>query len=68
MEGLDDRLLDFLAAAGVDGMSNIGMQLHASIHILPGPVFGEFPAAVVAELGPEMIFTAAFAAMIAHFA
>jgi hypothetical protein len=49
-------------------MGDIRVQLHTPVRILFDAIFGQFAAAMIAKLCPEMIFAAAFAAVIGHFA
>jgi len=68
----EDRPLDLLAALGIDGVRDVGVQLEAvlavSVAVGKVTVFVETPAAVVAETGAEVVFLRAVWAMIAEFA
>src|SRR6516165_3559043 len=52
-ERLDDGVLHEFAAAGVDRVGDVRMQLGAAVGIATGAVFIEPRAAVVAEAGAE---------------
>lgn len=63
-----DGFLDSLSAFGIDRVCNVRMELHSPVTVLMDPVFLKFCSAVTAEFCPQMVFAAAFTAMVAHFA
>src|SRR5207247_9590014 len=66
--GLDDGGLDDFAASGVDGMSDVGVELGPAVGAAGGTVFVEAAAALVAETGPQMVLAAALRAAIGQLA
>jgi hypothetical protein len=68
MEGLNNGFLNTFAAQSIDGVGDVGVQFHSAVLVLSGAIFGQLGSAVITKLGPKMIFSAAFAAMVAHFA
>lgn len=64
----DNSLLDLFPALNIDGVGNVGMKFHASLYIRLDPIFNKLRAAIAAELGSKVVFPAAFAAMVTHFA
>ena len=69
---LEDAILDFRAAACVDRMRNVGVQLHALVAVsvaeLLVAVFVEAFPAVVAVAGAKVIFFATMRAVVGQLA
>src|SRR5690348_11783697 len=57
--GLEHGGLDDLAAGGVDGVGDVGVQLDAAIDVAGGAVLVELVAALVAEAGAQVVLAAA---------
>src|SRR5262249_17897444 len=64
----DDGTLDYFAAAGIDGMSNIGVQLDPAVGVAGGPVLIELATALIAVARPQMILAAATRAAVGELA
>lgn len=63
VEFADHPLLNHLAAAGVDRVRDVGVELSPAIFILDRPVFLQSNPALVAISGLEVVFTSALNAM-----
>ena len=61
--GLDHPLLDHLAAGGVDGMGDVGIELRPAVFVLGGRLLPQPRAALVAVAGPKVVLAAALRAM-----
>lgn len=63
VEFANHSVLNHLAAAGVDGVRDIGIEFGAAVLVLDDPIFLEPQTALVAKGGLEVIFAAALGAM-----
>src|SRR2546421_481645 len=73
LEGVDDLLFDAVAAVGVDGVGDVGVELEpaamaVAVLVAQVAIFVETAAAVVAVAGAEVVFVAAAAAMVGELA
>ena len=68
MEFANHAVLNHLAAARVDRVRDIGIELGPAVLVLDGPIFLEPQSALVAKAGLEVVFTAALRAMGGQFA
>src|SRR5688572_24507956 len=66
--GLQDGALHELTAAGVDGMSDVGVQLGPAIGVAHGAILIELRAALVAESSAQVVLAAAAPAAIGELA
>jgi hypothetical protein len=68
VKGMNYRILNLPTAVSIDRMCDIGMQFHSPLRIMMNTVFRKLGAAITAEFGSQVIFTAAAAAVVAHLA
>ena len=70
VEGIDHLALDRIAAGGVDGVGDVGVELEAAVAgvlVAEVAVLIEMMAAIIAELGAEVVFLVAAIAMVGQF-
>src|SRR5207253_1762122 len=65
--GLQHGALDDLAAGGVDGVRDVGVELHPAIGVAGGAVLVELRATLVAEPRPQVVLAAARLAAVRQF-
>ena len=64
----DHAILNHLATLRVDGVRDVGVEFDARVALGPGGEARELAAAVVAELGAEVVLAAAAGAALADLA
>ncbi len=68
MEGMDDTALNEFTSLGIDGMGYVSMELGSAMIVTGGTIFLEAEAALIAEVGPQMVLATAAATAVGQLA